>query len=140
MNSLKFFYTVEGNNFQIAGESSSQLKKDLKKLGLPSDIIRRVAISVYEAEINMVIHASGGSIDCLVSNNEIIVEMNDNGPGIDDVEKAMQEGFTTAPDHIRELGFGAGMGLPNIKKYTDELHIESEKGVGTKLRFVIRLN
>lgn len=131
--SINLHYVVPDDDFTRAGEASSEMKKTLKKLGISPQAIRKMAISVYEGEINMVIHANGGTIDVSVSPNEIVAVLNDSGPGIPDIEKAMQEGYSTAPDNVRSLGFGAGMGLPNMKKCTDEMKIESTVGVGTKI-------
>ena len=128
---LTFRYEIDGDDFTRAGEASSSMKNKLKQLGLDSDVIRKVAIAMYEGEINMVIHADGGKITVTVSDTEITMVLSDTGPGIPDVEKAMQEGWSTAPDNVRSLGFGAGMGLPNIKKYTDEMRIDTEIGKGT---------
>lgn len=133
MTSSKFTYEVSGEDFTHAGEASGSLKRSLKQIGFDADVIRRVSIAMYEAEINMVIHADGGTITAEVFADKIDLTFDDQGPGIPDVDKAMQEGFSTAPDNVRSLGFGAGMGLPNIKKYTDEMNIETQIGVGTKL-------
>lgn len=132
-DSINLHYIVPGDDFTRAGEASSEMKKTLKKLAVPPQVIRKIAISVYEGEINMVIHANGGTIDVCVSPNEIVAVLTDTGPGIPNVEQAMQEGFSTAPDNVRSLGFGAGMGLPNMKKYTDEMTIDSTVGVGTTI-------
>lgn len=131
MEPVKLVYPVEGGDFIEAGEASSKMKMTLKKLGLPSDVIRKAAICMYEGEINMVIHAKGGVLTVTISDEEIVMVLADKGPGIPNIEKAMQEGYSTAPEEVRSLGFGAGMGLPNMKKYSDEFHIESEVGVGT---------
>ena len=114
-------------------QASGDVKRMLKQLGISPTVIRNVAVAMYEGEINLVIHAGGGEIDVEVSETEISMVLSDHGPGIEDVELAMKEGYSTAPDNIRCLGFGAGMGLPNIKKYTDEFRIETEVGVGTTL-------
>ncbi|WP_040195826.1 ATP-binding protein [Candidatus Soleaferrea massiliensis] len=124
-------FEVPGDDFTRAGEASSAVKKRLKQLGFDPDTIRRVAIAMYEGEINMVIHANGGDIQVDITPKAIDMRLRDNGPGIENIELAMQEGYSTAPDNVRSLGFGAGMGLPNMKKYTDEMKIESELGVGT---------
>lgn len=134
---LSLHFDVDGNDFTVAGECSSKVKRTLKKLGFEPEMIRRVAIAMYEAEINMVIHANGGKIDVNITPEQIVVVLKDNGPGIPDIEKAMQEGFSTASNSVRELGFGAGMGLPNMKKYTDDMQIETEIGVGTTVRMVV---
>ena len=112
---LTFRYEIDGDDFTRAGEASSSMKNKLKQLGLDSDVIRKVAIAMYEGEINMVIHADGGKITVTVSDTEITMVLSDTGPGIPDVEKAMQEGYSTARPEVRSLGFGAGMGLPNMK-------------------------
>ena len=130
---LRFHFDVDGENFSSAGEASVEMKKRLRQLGFSPDVIRRVSIAMYEGEINMVIHADGGVADVEVKPNEIVIVLEDHGPGIADVNLAMQEGYSTAKDNIRQLGFGAGMGLPNMKKYTDYMNIETELGVGTKI-------
>ena len=128
---ISFHYDVPGDDFTRAGEASSSIKKALKQVGLAPDIIRNVAIAMYEGEINMVIHADGGVADVSICEDSIVVALSDTGKGIADIDQAMQEGFSTATDEIRELGFGAGMGLPNMKKYSDSMVIESEVGKGT---------
>lgn len=138
MNSVKLHYTVPGDDFTRAGEASGNVKRALKELGFDSDVIRNVSIAMYEGEINQVIHAGGGEIDVEILPDSISIILSDHGPGIPDVEKAMQKGFSTAPDNVRSLGFGAGMGLPNIKKYTDEMRIETEVDVGTT--FYLKVN
>lgn len=140
MNAIHLRYEVPGDDFTRAGEASGAVKKRLKALGYNPDAIRRVAIAMYEAEINMVIHADGGYCDVDIYPDRVEVLLADKGPGIPDVEKAMQAGFSTAPDNVRNLGFGAGMGLPNIKKYTDEMRIETEIGVGTNLYLTVKVN
>ncbi|MBQ2971061.1 MAG: ATP-binding protein [Ruminococcus sp.] len=140
MSSIHLRYEVPGDDFTRAGEASGAVKKRLKALGYNSDAIRRVAIAMYEAEINMVIHADGGYCDVDIFPDRVEILLADKGPGIPDVEKAMQAGFSTAPDNVRNLGFGAGMGLPNIKKYTDEMRIETEIGVGTNLYLTVKVN
>lgn len=140
MNAIHLTYEVPGDDFTRAGEASGAVKKRLKALGYNNDAIRRVAIAMYEAEINMVIHAEGGFCDVDIYPDRVEILLADKGPGIPDVEKAMQAGFSTAPDNVRNLGFGAGMGLPNIKKYTDEMRIETEIGVGTKLYLTVKVN
>ncbi len=138
-NGMKFRYPVDGKDFTRAGEISSKVKKQLKQLGLSPDVIRRVAIIMYEAEINMVIHAEGGTIDVEITPEQIRLVFSDTGPGIPDIEKAMQEGFSTASHEVRELGFGAGMGLPNMKKNSDEMKIETEIGVGTTMDLIVKI-
>ncbi|MCL2062732.1 MAG: ATP-binding protein [Firmicutes bacterium] len=129
--SLKLSYTVDGGDFVSAGKASEGVKRTLKSIGIDPAVIRRIAIAMYEGEINMVIHASGGTAEIEILEDKITIVLQDKGPGIEDIEKAMQEGFTTATAAIRELGFGAGMGLPNMKRYSDELKVESTVGVGT---------
>lgn len=135
---LTFHFIVDGNDFSSAGEASVQVKKILRDIGFDAGIIRRVSIAMYEAEINMVIHAGGGVADVSVSPEKIVIILTDKGPGIADINLAMSEGYSTAPDNIRALGFGAGMGLPNIKRYSDELNIESELGKGTKITITVK--
>ena len=130
---LVFRFDVDGEDFTSAGQASVQVKKNLRQLGIASDVIKRVSIAMYEGEINMVIHANGGVAEVRVNEDYIEIILDDKGPGIADVEKAMQEGYSTAPDNIRSLGFGAGMGLPNMKRYPDSMLIESTVGVGTKI-------
>ena len=137
MELLSLHYDVSGADFTCAGEASSKIKRNLKELGFPTSVIRNVAIAVYEGEINMVIHGGGGVIDVEISPECISLVLADQGPGIPDVSLAMQEGYSTAPDNVRQLGFGAGMGLPNIKKYTDEMIIETEVGKGTTIRLKV---
>ncbi|MDR0406386.1 MAG: anti-sigma regulatory factor [Clostridiales bacterium] len=138
-NKIILSYEIDGGNFSGAGEASSSVKKVLKQLGVDSDIIRRVVISMYEAEINAVIHAGGGRAEVEISPDKIYVKFTDDGPGIADVQQAMREGFSTASQKIREMGFGAGMGLPNIKSYTDEIRITSDVGKGTVVEMVVYL-
>ncbi len=128
---VKLHYNVDPDDFTVAGEASGAVKKVLKQLGFSSEVIRRVSVAMYECEINMVIHAEGGYIDVEITPEKIRMIHTDQGPGIKDIEKAMQEGYSTADAKVRELGFGAGMGLPNMKRYTDELKITTEPGKGT---------
>lgn len=130
---IVFRYRVDGDDFTSAGQASVQVKKNLRQLGLDTETIRRVSIAMYEGEINMVIHAGGGTAEVRVTSDRIIITLEDSGPGIKDIDQAMQAGYSTAPDSIRSLGFGAGMGLPNMKKNSDEMTIESTVGVGTKI-------
>lgn len=136
---MKRHFKIDGDNFLLAGEASGQVKKMLKQLGVSASIIRKLAISMYEAEINMVIHAGGGEIDVEITPERVYVILKDQGPGIADIDLAMQEGYTTASHKVRELGFGAGMGLPNIKKYSDQLTVTSEVGKGTMVEIVVLL-
>lgn len=137
MSALKFHFEIDGENFSSAGEASVEMKKKLRQLGFPPDAIRRCSIAMYEGEINMVIHAHGGTADVEVYPEKIILILEDRGPGIPDVELAMQEGYSTATELIHNMGFGAGMGLPNMKRYTERLEIESTVGVGTKITMVV---
>ena len=139
METVKLVYPVEGGDLIEAGEASSNMKLTLKKLGLPQDVIRRASICMYEGEINMVIHADGGEAQVEVDLEQIVIRMTDNGPGIPDVAQAMKEGFSTAGPAARELGFGAGMGLPNMKRYSDDMNIETQMGKGTTVTVRIRI-
>lgn len=134
---LSYRFDVDGANFTSAGEASVKVKKILREVGFEPETIRRVSIAMYEGEINMVIHAGGGTAEVVIEEDRIIIILTDTGPGIADIEQAMQEGFSTAPDNIRSLGFGAGMGLPNMKRYTDEMAIESKLGKGTKITMTV---
>ncbi len=136
---MKLHFDVSGDDFTRAGEASGKVKSKLKQLGIAPDAVRRVAIALYEGEINLVIHAGGGEIDVEISADDIKMTLTDEGPGIADVEKAMTEGYSTATENIRSLGFGAGMGLPNMKKYTDIMKIDTKLGVGTKIFMQINL-
>lgn len=138
MEKLKLHYDVDGEDFTSAGEASTDVKRVLRRLGFDSDTMRRVAICMYEGEINLVIHGGGGVADVEVDENEVVIVLTDHGPGIPDVEQAMQEGWSTASQTVRELGFGAGMGLPNMKRYSDEIAIESTIGEGTTVTMKIR--
>ena len=135
---LVFHFEVDGDNFTSAGQASVQVKKNLRQLGIDPETIRRVSIAMYEGEINMVIHAKGGDADVIVSDECVEIILADKGPGIANIEQAMQEGFSTAPDNIRSLGFGAGMGLPNMKRYTDEMRIDSVVGEGTTITMKVK--
>ena len=136
---LTFHFDVDGDDFTSAGQASVQIKKSLRQLGIAPETIRRVSITMYEGEINMVIHAGGGEADVSVNENEVIITLTDHGPGIPNIEQAMQEGFSTAPDAIRSLGFGAGMGLPNMKRYSDYMDIQSEVGKGTTITMKVNI-
>ena len=137
-NELVFRFNVDGTDFTSAGQASVQVKKNLRQLGLSAEIIKKVSVAMYEGEINMVIHAGGGEAVVSVCEHYVEIILEDHGPGIKDIDLAMQEGYSTATDTIRSLGFGAGMGLPNMRKYTDYMNIETEVGVGTKI--VMRVN
>ncbi len=136
---LTYRYDIDGENFTSAGEASVKVKKALRQLGFSQDVIRRVSIAMYEGEINMVIHANGGFAEVSVYPDRIVIVLDDKGPGIPDVSLAMQAGYSTAPEQIRSLGFGAGMGLPNMKANTDEMTIETEIGVGTKITMTVKV-
>ena len=130
---MKFTYEVEGNEFIDAGVASSKFKTTLKQLGIPSNVIRKIAVAMYEAEINMVIHANGGKITAEVTPTNVYVRLEDQGPGIADIDLAMKAGYSTASEQARTMGFGAGMGLPNIKRYSDHLKVDSKINVGTTI-------
>ena len=132
-------YTIPPDDFTRAGEASSDVKSKLKQLGVSPEAVRKVAIAMYEGEINMVIHAKGGEITVEISPEKIRMILDDEGPGIPDIDLAMKAGYSTAPDEVRSLGFGAGMGLPNMKKYTDDMKIETELGVGTTITMEVNL-
>jgi CBS domain-containing protein/anti-sigma regulatory factor (Ser/Thr protein kinase) len=134
---LVFSYHVVAKDFSLAGKASGSLKKTLNRLGIPAAVIRRVTVAAYEAEMNVVIYTNGGDILAEVMPDRIRIVIADNGPGIPDIEKATQPGFSTASDWVREMGFGAGMGLPNIKACSDEMKLESTVGVGTHLEIII---
>ena len=139
MEPVRLTYPVEGGDFIQAGEASSKMKMTLKKLGLPTDVIRKAAICMYEGEINMVIHANGGQAEVEIAMDQITLRMVDQGPGSADVARAMEEGYSTAGPEVRSLGFGAGMGLPNMKRYSDELHIDTQLGKGTTVTMKIKI-
>ena len=139
MSGLCYRFQVPGDDYSRAGEASSTVKNRLKRLGVSPEAIRRVSIALYEGEINMVIHGGGGEVTVTVSPDRVDMVLEDHGKGIPDIEKAMQEGYSTAPDEVRSLGFGAGMGLSNMKKNSDEMRIESTVGVGTSVYMTIRL-
>ena len=140
MSDLKLNYEVDGGDLVQAGEASSKMKMTLKKLGLPPEVIRRASICMYEGEINMVIHADGGEVEVDVRMDTITIRLTDHGPGIPDVDQAMEEGFSTAGDVARDLGFGAGMGLPNMKRCSDDMQIDTQVGVGTTVTMKIHIN
>lgn len=137
---IRLEYTVPGDDFARAGEASADLKATLKKLGVPAAAVRRISIALYEGEINLAIHAGGGHIDVAIGDDDVQMVLSDQGPGIPDVEQAMQEGFSTASAEVRSLGFGAGMGLPNMKRYTDEFEIQSTVGVGTTITMRVNID
>ena len=138
-SSLCFRYFIKGNDFKRAGSCASGLKTTLRRLGLHAPVVRRVAIATYEAEMNIIIYAESGEITAEVEPSEIRIKIQDVGPGIEDTERAMRPGFSTAPDWVRELGFGAGMGLNNIQRCSDSMNLESTVGKGTELNISISL-
>ncbi len=137
---LNLEYTIEGGNFSDAGKASSDIKKTLKQLSIDYALIKRTVVAVYEAEVNVVAHARQGTLSVEINTRQIKIVVDDHGPGIEDIDKAMQAGYSTANARVREMGFGAGMGLPNIKKNTDELNISSQPGQGTRLEMIINLS
>ena len=139
MEVITFHYTISPDDFTRAGEASSDVKSKLKKMGVTPEAVRKVAIAMYEGEINMVIHAKGGEITVHMTTESIEMILEDVGPGIPDIDLAMQAGYSTAPDAVRSLGFGAGMGLPNMKKYSDDMEINTVIGEGTTIRMVVNL-
>lgn len=139
MDDIRLTFEVEGGDLIQAGEASAQVKQTLRGLGFDADTIRRVSVCMYEGEINMVIHANGGTATVDIGLDTITIILADQGPGIPDIQQAMQAGFTTAGDTARDLGFGAGMGLPNMDKYSDSMKVESTVGVGTTVTMVINI-
>ena len=139
MQCIRLEYEVDGENFASAGNASESVKRTLKQLGVSPASVRRVAIAMYEGEINMVIHAHGGKAEVEIYPDKVEIYLKDSGPGIADVDLAMKAGYSTATESIRSLGFGAGMGLPNMKKYSDEMRIETAVGVGTTVFLHINL-
>ncbi len=137
---LSLHYNISGSDFSVAGQASSNIKKVLQRLGVKPEIIRKAAICMYEGEINTIIHGKGGVADVEISSDKIKIVFTDHGPGIKDITQAMQEGFSTATDEARELGFGAGMGLPNMKKYSDSLNVTSVLGEGTTVEIIINMS
>ena len=136
---LHYRFTVPGDDFTKAGIASNAVKKTLKQLGIDPEAIRKFAVSLYEGEINLFIHAGGGEIEVVIDENRLEAVLTDEGPGIADLSLAMQDGWSTASEQVRGLGFGAGMGLPNMKKYSDELVVESTVGIGTTVRLAVNL-
>jgi len=136
---MKYRYAVPGDDFSLAGKASAEFKRVLGQLGIDPAVVKRTSVAMYEAEINMVIHAGGGVAEADITPERILITMADKGPGIPDIGLAMTEGYSTAPEWIRELGFGAGMGLPNMKRNADDLRIDSKVGEGTTVTITIRL-
>lgn len=137
MDKLHFSFEVEGNDFVAAGEASGEVKRALRQIGIDFETIRRCSICMYEGEINMVVHADGGKADVYVEKDKITIILADQGPGISNMDLAMQEGYSTASQDVRELGFGAGMGLPNMKRCADSLDVQSVVGEGTTVTMII---
>jgi anti-sigma regulatory factor (Ser/Thr protein kinase) len=131
-------FQVEGSNFETGGEASSKIKRVLQQIGVSADVTRRIAVSAYEGEMNIIIHAFHGVIKATIFSDRTELILQDEGPGIADIKLAMQEGYSTAPDSVREMGFGAGMGLPNMARCADSFNIESQVGIGTKIQMMIR--
>lgn len=137
---MELKFEIEGGNFTGAGNASSEVKKTLKQLDVDNAKIKRIVVALFEAEINVVAHADSGIITVTIDDEKVEMIVDDKGPGIYDITKAMQEGYSTATRQVREMGFGAGMGLPNIKKNTDVMNISSVLGVGTNLKMIVYLN
>lgn len=135
-----FDFEVQGGDFATAGNASSQIKKILKQLNVDHRDIKRIVVALYEAEVNVVAHAYRGKITASIDTSEVRIRLEDEGPGIPDIELAMQQGYSTASPEVREMGFGAGMGLPNMKKNTDEMHITSVVDKGTTVELIVFLN
>lgn len=136
---INLHYDIDAVDFSTAGEASSGVKRTLNKLGVNPAVVKRVAIAMYEAEINAIIHAGGGAADVEITPEKVIVKISDHGPGIPDMQKAMTAGWSTASETVRELGFGAGMGLPNMQRYTDDMHVESKVGEGTTVTLIVNI-
>lgn len=136
---MQFEYNIEGGDFTRAGYASSQVKKLMKKQGVDMSVVKRTVVAAYEAEVNVVAHAYGGVMYVDLDEQQIQIILQDTGPGIEDIEQAMQEGYTTASEAVREMGFGAGMGLSNMKKNADTLHIRSEVGKGTRVEIIMQI-
>ena len=139
MTMIKETYPVKAGDMVAAGDVSAAIKRQMKQLGIPASVVRRVSVGTYEAEINLVIHSLGGHIDFEISPEAITIRVVDQGPGIADLEQAMTEGWSTASNEVRDMGFGAGMGLPNMKRNADEFSIESTVGVGTDITMIFNI-
>ncbi|MBN1952824.1 MAG: ATP-binding protein [Bacteroidales bacterium] len=137
---MEFSYIIEGGDFSKAGSASSEVKKILKQLNLAPEKIKKIAVAMYEAEVNIVAHAYKGVMEGKIDAEKVFLRFRDEGPGIEDVDKAMQEGFSTASEEVRQMGFGAGMGLPNIRKNSDSLKVSSEVGKGTTVEITSYIN
>ncbi|MCK5782488.1 MAG: ATP-binding protein [Flavobacteriales bacterium] len=139
MSGITFSYKIDGGDFVNAGKASSEIKRTLKQLNVAQKTIKRVVVSLYEAEVNIVAHAHRGEINVLINAEEISITLKDEGPGIESVEQAMEVGYSTASPSVVSMGFGAGMGLPNMKKNSDYLNVESKVGVGTTVTIKVAL-
>ena len=139
MMTIKETFPVKADDMTTAGDVSARIKRQLKQLGVPASVVRRVSVGTYEAEINLVIHSDGGRIDYEITPEKIIIRVVDVGPGIPDLKKAMTEGWSTATNEVRNMGFGAGMGLPNMKRNADDFDIKSEVGVGTDITMIFNI-
>ena len=139
MTMIKESYPVMADDMTSAGDVSARIKRHMKQLGIPASVVRRVSVGTYEAEIDLVIHSDGGRIDFEISPEKITIRVVDQGPGIPDLKKAMTEGWSTASNEVRNMGFGAGMGLPNMKRNADEFSIESTVGVGTDITMAFNI-
>ncbi|MBE5777652.1 MAG: anti-sigma regulatory factor [Clostridiales bacterium] len=136
---IKETFPVEAGNMTAAGDVSARIKRQMKQVGIPASVVRRVSVGTYEAEINLVIHSLGGHIDFEINEEQVVIRVVDRGPGIPDLKKAMTEGWSTASNEVRNMGFGAGMGLPNMKRNADEFSIESTVGVGTDITMAFNI-
>ena len=136
---MEFTYSIEGGDFSKAGTASSEVKKILKQLNISPSVIKRIAVAMYEAEVNIVAHAYKGKMNIHIDSEKVFMRFCDEGPGIQDITMAMQEGFSTASEQVRQMGFGAGMGLPNIKKNADKLELSSEVGKGTTVEITVSI-
>lgn len=136
---IKETFPVEAGDMTSAGDVSARIKRQMKQVGIPAGVVRRVSVGTYEAEINLVIHSMGGHIDFEINEEQVVIRVVDKGPGIPDLKKAMTEGWSTASNEVRNMGFGAGMGLPNMKRNADEFSIESQVGVGTDIRMAFNI-
>lgn len=138
-NALVDTYEIHAGEFHTAGDASASIKRKLKQIGVDSAVLRRVAVASYEAELNLIIHSKGGKLMLEISPSKVVLVSDDVGPGIADISKAMMEGFSTASEEARDLGFGAGMGLPNMKRNADEFDIQSQVGKGTRIQMGFKL-
>ncbi len=140
MEKIKLHYTVDDSDFSNMGFVSGDVQEKLKSKGFSQEVVRKVSTALYQGEINMLIHAGGGKIEKIIDDKCIIMILKDNGPGIEDIDKALEDGYSTADEHARSLGFGEGMGFSSMQKYSDEMHIYSEAGIGTTLIMKVFVN